>query len=88
MHELPDAFFAFVRAHFAVKVLVGHHVGRQLAPSGRDLAVALLEEHLAAFALDGGDTELPLDSVERIGGLLRTEHGRNCKSFGRGAIDF
>ena len=57
--KLADALFALAGAHLAVEILVGHHVRGQLAPGGGDFAIVLLEEHLAALALDGGRAKAP-----------------------------
>ena len=50
--ELADALFPLAGVHLAVEILVGDHVGGQLAPRGGHLAVFLLEEHFAPLALD------------------------------------
>ena len=78
--ELADALLALVRAHLAVEILVGHHVGGQLAPGGGHFAVVLLEQHLAPFALDGGGAKLPLDRGERVGPVVGTKHGRDVRA--------
>ena len=83
--KLADALFAFVGAHLAVEILVGHHVRGQLAPGGRDFAVVLLEQHLAPFALDGGRARLPFDRGERVGAVVGAEHRAGWRAP-RGAI--
>ena len=73
MDQLAHALFALRSAHLAVEILVHHHVRGQLAPVGGDLAIGLLEQHLAALALDRGGAKLPLDRVERIGHVSGAE---------------
>ena len=67
MDQLPHALFPLAGVHFAVEILVGDDVGGQLAPGGGDFAIALLEDDLAPFALDGGGPQFPVDGVEGIG---------------------
>ena len=71
---MPHALLALAGVVLAVEILVDHDVGGQLAPGGGDLAILLLEEDLAVFALDGGGAEVPGDRVERIGRVGRAEN--------------
>ncbi len=71
--QLPHALLALAGVHFAVEILVGHDVGGQLRPGGGDLAIALLEDHLAPFALDRRGAQVPGDRVEGIGRVGRAE---------------
>ena len=73
--KLPHALLPFRGAVLAVEILVDHDVGGQLAPEDGDFAVLLLEEDLAAFALDGGRPRFPLDRVEGLRHVHRTEVG-------------
>src|SRR5438477_562032 len=64
--ELADAPLARGAAERAAEVLRHDDVGRELRPATRHLNVALLEDRLAALALDDGGAHLPLDLVERV----------------------
>ena len=77
MDKLADPSFALVGAHLAVEVLVGHDVGGQLAPGGRDFAIVLLEQHLAALALDGGRPQAPFHRGEGVGVVVGAKHWRD-----------
>ena len=77
MDELPDPSFAFISTHLAVEVLVGHDVGGQLAPGGRDFTVVLLEQHLSAFPLDGRRPQAPFHRGEGVGVVVGAKHRRD-----------
>ena len=64
--ELLDAALALGRADLAAEVLRDDDVGGLLRPGLRDLDVALLEDHLAAFVADDRGAQLPLDLVEGV----------------------
>ena len=64
--ELADAPLARGAAERAAEVLRHDDVGRELRPATRYLDVALLEDRLAALALDDGGAHLPLDLVEGV----------------------
>ena len=64
--QLLDAALALRRADLAAEIFRDDDVGRLLRPGLRDLDVALLEHHLAAFVADHRRAQLPLDLVERI----------------------
>ena len=73
VNKLPDAPLAFRGAVFTVKILVNDDVGRQLGPENRNFAVFLLEQNLAAFALDGGSSRFPFNRVKRLRHVRRAE---------------
>ena len=61
--QLADAGLALGRAQVAAEVLADDDVGGELAPEGRDLDVALLEDVDALLVADAGGAGLPLDLV-------------------------
>ncbi len=81
MNQLPNARFPFRSADLAIEVLADHHVGRQLAPTGGNLAVGLLEQGLAVIALDRGRPQFPLDRLERVGNVGGTEDRLDRQAF-------
>ena len=87
--QLLDAVLALRRADLAAEILRDDDVGGLLRPGLRDLDVALLEHHLAAFVADDRRAELPFDLVERIdagfGEEARERQARTAtSSFARG----
>jgi hypothetical protein len=60
--QLLDARLALGGSQVTPEVLRDYHVGGELRPAPRDLAVALLEDQLAALVRDRGRAELPLTS--------------------------
>src|SRR5262249_959960 len=64
--QLPHAALALGGAQRTSEVLRHHDVGGELRPCSRHLDVALLEDGLAALALDHGRANVPLDLVVRL----------------------
>src|SRR5262249_35758979 len=66
VEQLPDAALAPRGAKLAAEVLRRDDVGRKLRPGLRHLDVVLLEDLLAALALDPGGAPLPGHLVVRV----------------------
>ena len=73
--QLADAVLALIGADFAVEVLAADDIGGKLRPERGNLAVGLLEQHFPVFAFDGGAADFPVDGVEDVGDVDRTELG-------------
>ncbi len=83
--KLPHAPLPFRSAVFSVKIFIDNDVRCQLAPEHRNFAVFLLEQDLAAFALDGGGPRFPLDRVKRLRHVLTGRMSAQSSAPGRGS---